>query len=95
MTSYNGLELGLGKFIGAEAVRGYLKAIFEERDSPTDQNDLPKSFATIEMAIPSEGHKDVGDGEKEDRAQEKSFLRAQVGRGGILIHSILTRGPLR
>ncbi len=35
------LELVGGKGAGADAVGGDLEAVLEERDAPTDENDLP------------------------------------------------------
>jgi hypothetical protein len=65
----NGLELRGGKFIRADPVGGHLETVFEESDAPTGENDIPERFAAIlEVALPREGHEDVGDGEQQDRA---------------------------
>jgi len=55
----------------SDAIAGNLEAIFEEGDQPTDENDLQReeTFAAVlaepfEMAVPGEGHEDVGYGEE-------------------------------
>lgn len=61
------LELGRGEFERADAVGGDLKAVFKERDAPTGEDDFPEGFAAIfEMAVPGEGHKNIGNSEKKD-----------------------------
>lgn len=60
-------ELDGREAIGAKAVGGYLKAVFKQCDAPTDENDLPQGFVTEpEVAVPGEGHKDVGKDEQDD-----------------------------
>src|SRR5215467_9471959 len=42
-------------------------------DAPAGEDDLPQRFAAVgEMAVPGEGHEDVGDGEENDGAQGAS-----------------------
>ena len=49
----------------ADAVGGHLKAILEEGDRPTDQDDLPESFvAEAQMSVPGKRHEDVREDEK-------------------------------
>ena len=44
----------------ADAVRGDLQAIFEERDAPTDEDDFPEwDGFVLEVAVPGEGHENV------------------------------------
>ena len=70
----NRLELRCVEFVRADAVRGDLKAIFEESDAPAGENNLPERFAAVfEMAVPGESHEDVGNGEQSDGAQKSSF----------------------
>ena len=65
------LELRRAEFERPNAIGGHLKAVFEESDPPTCDDDFPKSFAAVfEMAVPCEGHEDIGDGEKKDGAHE-------------------------
>jgi len=61
------LELDGREAIGAQAVGRHLKAVLKEGDGPTDQDDLPQRLVTeAEMAVPGEGHEDVGDDEQND-----------------------------
>ena len=65
----NGLELRSGKFVRADAVGGHLETILKESDAPAGEDDLPKPLAAIlEVAVPREGHEDVGDRQQQDRA---------------------------
>jgi len=66
----DGLQLRGVEFVGADAVCGYLETVFEKCDAPTGDDDFPKSFvAVFQVAIPREGHKDIGNGEKQNGAQ--------------------------
>jgi len=66
----NDLELGRAEFVGADAVGGNLKTVFEKGDAPAGEDDLPQRFAALlEMAVPGEGHEDIGNDEKNDGAQ--------------------------
>src|SRR5579859_1335909 len=61
----NGLELSCGEFVRPDAVCGNLKAIFKESDAPTGENHFPKCLAAVfQVAVPGEGHKDVGNRKK-------------------------------
>src|ERR1039458_8918545 len=61
------LELDGRKAVGAHAVGRHLEAVFEEGDAPADQDDLPKRFlAEFQVAIPGEGHEDVGEDEQDN-----------------------------
>src|SRR5215469_2001783 len=61
------LELIGSEGAGSDAVGGDLQAVLEERDGPADDDDLPKrNLAVLEMAVPGEGHEDVGADEKKD-----------------------------
>jgi len=63
----NDFELDGREPICAEAVSRYLKAVLEEGNAPTDEDDLPEGFlAKAKMAVPGEGHEDVGEDEKND-----------------------------
>jgi hypothetical protein len=51
----------------ADAVRGNLQAIFEERDAPADEDDFPEwDGFEFEMTVPREGHEDVRADEQDD-----------------------------
>src|SRR5258707_1005819 len=70
----DGLELRGVEFVGADTVCRYLETIFEKCDSPTGENYFPQRLATVfQVAIPREGHKDIGDGEKQNGAHEASL----------------------
>jgi len=44
-----------------------LEAVFEESNAPADENDFPEKRALIlQMAIPGNGHEDVGYAEEND-----------------------------
>ena len=59
----DGFELCSVEFVRADAVGGNLEAIFEKSDAPTGNDHFPERFAAIfEMAVPGEGHEDVGNG---------------------------------
>lgn len=50
----------------ADAIRRHLKAVLEESNQPTDDNDgNQRSLAVLQVAIPGGGHKDVRANEKE------------------------------
>jgi hypothetical protein len=67
----NRFELSGVEFVRADAVGGHLETVFEESDAPTGEDDLPQSFTAIfKVAIPGEGHEDVGNGEKKNCAHE-------------------------
>jgi hypothetical protein len=52
----NGLELRRIEFVRADAVRGHLKAVFEESDAPAYQNYFPKCFAAeAQVPVPCNG----------------------------------------
>jgi hypothetical protein len=60
----NGFELCTVEFVGADPVCGHLKAVLEKSDAPTGDDDLPeRSTAKFQVAVPGEGHKNVGNGE--------------------------------
>ena len=65
----NGLELSCVELVRADTVGGNLKTVFEKGDSPAGDNDFPERFAAVfEVAVPGEGHEDIGDGEQSDGA---------------------------
>ena len=56
----NGLQLGRGEFVGANAVGGNLEAVFEERDHPTEQDYLEQGYVAIfQVAIPGKSHENI------------------------------------
>ena len=60
----NDFELDGREAGSADAVGGDLEAVFKQRDSPTDEDDLPESLlAEAEVTVPGKSHEDVGDGE--------------------------------
>jgi len=66
----NGFELSGAELVGADAIGRHLKTVFEESDAPAGEDDFPQRFAAIfEMAVPGEGHEDVGNRKKKNRAQ--------------------------
>ena len=68
----NCLQLCGGKFVGSDAVCRHLEAILEEGDSPTDHHHFPKAYAAIfQVAVPCEGHKDIGNGQQKDGAHQQ------------------------
>ena len=69
MTSWMVFNCAGGEFVRADAVGRHLEAILEEGDAPTDHYDFPQGDAAIfQMAVPGEGHEDVGNGEQENGA---------------------------
>ena len=66
------LELITREFPGhvAEAVGGHLQAILEERQSPGDQdryrNRLALQELEFQVAVPGQGHEDIGTEQEED-----------------------------
>src|SRR5882672_3481189 len=61
----DGLELGGVEFIGTDAIRRHLKTVFEESNAPTSENNFPERFAAVfQVAVPGEGHENVGNCEK-------------------------------
>ena len=51
----------------AKAVGWYLKAVLEEGDAPADDDHLPKRLRLVfQVAVPGEGHEDVGEDEQND-----------------------------
>ena len=71
----NGFELRGGKFVGADAIGGYLEAILEKSDAPTGGDYFPERFAAIFLvAVPREGHEDVGDGQQQDCAHVRLII---------------------
>jgi len=63
----NRFELGRAELVGTDAIRRDLKAIFEEGNHPTHHDYFEqRDIAVLQMAIPGEGHKNVGDGEQRD-----------------------------
>ena len=68
----DGFELSGAEFERADAIGWDLKAVFKKGNAPTGQNNFPESLAAVlEMAVPSEGHEDVGDSKKEDGSHEE------------------------
>src|SRR5215469_13368719 len=62
----DGFELRGVEFVGADAVGRDRKAVCEEGNAPTGDDDFPERFATVlEVPVPGKGHKDVGDGKAE------------------------------
>ena len=77
----NRFELRGTEFVGADAVGGDLETVFEEGDAPTGEDDFPEGFAAVfEVAVPGEGHEDVGDGEQDDGAHRGKTLAIRCGR---------------
>ena len=69
-------ELCRGELIRTDTVGGNLKTVFEKGDAPAGEDDLPQRFAAVfEVAVPGEGHKEVGNGEQNDGAQGASGYR--------------------
>ena len=61
------LELDGSEAAVADAVGGNLEAVLEEGDRPADDDDFPEGLALVfQMAIPGDGHEDVGTDEEND-----------------------------
>src|SRR5262249_6891963 len=61
----NRLELRCIEGMAANTIGGHLKAVFKKRDAPTHQRHLPqRDILVLEMAVPGDGHKDVGEGQQ-------------------------------
>jgi hypothetical protein len=64
----NRFELSGAELVRADAIGGNLKAVFEKGDAPAGEDNFPQSFAAeFEVAVPGEGHEDIGNREKKDR----------------------------
>jgi hypothetical protein len=90
----DGLELRGAELVGADAVGRDLEAIFEEGDHPADDNYLEqRHLAVFQVAVPGEGHEDVGDGEQGDGSHEfystSRFDDRVILRLRILLHETL------
>ena len=71
-------QLRGGKCSVPNAICRNLKAVFKERDPPTDEDDFPEcDFLKFEMTVPRKGHKQIGDREECDRFQR--VLLVDVG----------------
>lgn len=67
----NCLQLSRVELIGADAICGNLKTIFEKRDAPAGEDHFPERFAAVlEVAVPCEGHENVGNGQQNNGAHE-------------------------
>ena len=63
----NDFQLHRVKPVGSEAVGRDLEAVLEKGNTPTHEDDLPERLLPeAQMAIPREGHEDVGEDEKND-----------------------------
>src|ERR1039458_1434636 len=75
------LELDGREAGGADAVGRHLQAVLEEGDAPTDEDDLPERvLAVFQVAVPGNGHKDVGEDEK-DHCPHNCVGCGRQGRG--------------
>ena len=80
----NYFELHRSEAAIADAVCRHLEAILEEGDSPADQDDLPKRLLTkLQVAIPGDGHEDVGEDEKNNGPHFEIVSAAKARRFGI------------
>ncbi len=60
-------ELEKGELAVADAVGWDLEAVFEEGDEPADDDDgQQRGVAVLEVAVPGDGHEDVGADEEKD-----------------------------
>jgi len=72
----NGFQLRHAEFVGADAVGGNLEAVFEERDHPTDDDDLEERRRFVfEVTVPGKCHEDVGAGQEQDRSHARYVAR--------------------
>src|ERR1019366_1711574 len=71
----NDLELESREMDIAEAIGRHRQAVFEQRDSPRDQDRLPEwpVVAIFQVAVPSEGHKDVRQCQQKEGAHRVKF----------------------
>ena len=59
----DGFELGGAIDVIADAVGGHGEAIFDERNSPGDEDDEPEGgLREFEMPVPGEGHENIAEG---------------------------------
>jgi len=74
------LELDRREVGCADAVGRYLKAVLEQCDAPTDEDDLPQRLvAESQVAVPGKGHEDVGEDEKNDGPHSQIVCRRTEG----------------
>ncbi len=94
------LQLIGSEFAVAEAIAGNLEAVLREGYEPTDEDDTPEITAAVfEVAVPSDGHEEVGAQQQEDG---RHFFRV-AGRGfagrsrgvGVCVSRGRRRGPRR
>ena len=80
----HGLELRRRIDLAAPAVGRHRQPVFEERDAPAHQHhERQPAPLVLEMAVPGEGHEDVGGEQHQDRQD----LRRNGG------HEFLSKGP--
>lgn len=59
-----------------DPIRRRLQAIFKKGDPPTGQNHNPQGRVFVfEMPVPGKGHKDVGNGQQENRVRSSPHVR--------------------
>ena len=82
----DGFQLRRGNAgVVAEPVGGHLEAILDEGDQPTHQHRQPKGRPRVlEMAVPGEGHEDVGYGEENEGGDPHGEIFA-VGKYALVI----------
>ncbi len=63
----------------AYAISRHLQAVFEKGNAPTDEYDFPKgNIFELEMAVPGDGHKNIGKDEQYDGAHGEWNLGAKL-----------------
>src|SRR5713101_1817057 len=68
----NGLQLCGSELVRADAVRGHLETVLEERYPPADHDYFPERLAAeFQVAIPCNSHEDVGDREQQNSSHSK------------------------
>ena len=65
----------------ANPIRGYLNQVFEEGNSPTEQDRPKQGFVlqVFKMRVPCEGHEDVRCGEQQDGFQQRGHILLAIG----------------
>src|ERR1035441_8664989 len=71
----NNLKLVSREVAIAEAIRRHRQAVFEQRDSPRNQDRLPErpAVTVFQVPVPGEGHEDIRQSQHKDGAHKVGF----------------------
>src|SRR4029077_12101218 len=85
----DGLELRRGELVRPNAIRRDLKALRKKGDAPANDDDFEqRRLAVLQVTIPGKSHKNVGDGEQDDRGHNRypasngTDFSSHIGSGG-------------